>query len=211
MASLKEDLYIRLDEHVRTETNGVLLKDMASIYCSDPVMKSKAENILIFTFEKEDGRKEVISVLYVYKAIHDCLGTDILIHSIGAKDCLVELFKSKKKNYLREILKTIFVSLVTFCGAAFSIMTYDQDAGVADVFSTLYEMFRIPEPGNGVLELSYSIGIGLGVIVFFHHFEKKEQRTPTAMEIQMNKYEQDMVDSYVKAAERRGKSLEVDD
>ena len=101
------------------------------------------------------------------------------------------------------------MSLVTFFGAAFSIMTYNEDAGVPDVFKTLYEMITGSRSGNGVLEAAYSAGIGLGVIVFFHHFEKKGRRDPTAMEIQMDKYEKDVVDASVKSSDRRGKSLDV--
>ena len=90
-------------------------------------------------------------------------------------------------------------------------MTYNEDAGVDDVFQTVYKIFLGFDSGNGVLEFTYSLGIGLGILVFFNHFEKKGRRNPTAMEIQMDKYEQDMVDAYVKSSDRRGKSLDVED
>ena len=50
-------------------------------------------------------------------------------------------------------------------------MTYNEDAGVDDVFATLYEMFMGPDSGNGVLEFTYSAGIALGILIFFNHFE----------------------------------------
>ncbi|MEI3265912.1 MAG: hypothetical protein V8R85_01690 [Frisingicoccus sp.] len=116
----------------------------------------------------------------------------------------------KKPSQFLEVIQVGFVSLVTFFGAAFSIMTYNEDAGVDDVFATLYEMFMGPDSGNGILEFTYSVGIALGILVFFNHFEKKGRSNPTAMEIQMDKYEQDMVDAYVKSSDRRGKSLDVE-
>ena len=61
------------------------------------------------------------------------------------------------------------------------------------------------------LNLVFAIIINLGILVFFNHFEKKGRRNPTAMEIQMDKYEEDMVDAYVKSSDRRGKSLDVED
>ena len=210
MTSSKVDLYIRLDDHVRIQEKRVCLKDIAEVYCHEHQIKIEAEKTEIFTFQKKDGKKEVISFLYVCQRIYNQLGNHLFIHSLGAEDCLVEWHMNKEKNPMMEALKVAFVSLVTFFGAAFSIMTYDQDAGVADVFEKLYTLFQMPESGPGVLEVSYSIGVGLGIIVFFHHFEKKNERTPTAMEIQMNKYEKDMVDSYVKSSERRGESLEVE-
>ena len=136
------------------------------------------------------------------------MGSNIQIHSVGASECLVDWIQEKRPSKLLGYVQVVLVGLVTFFGAAFTIMTYNADAGVPDVFRTLYEMFTGRSGGNGVLELTYSIGIGIGVIVFFHHFEKKGRKTPTAMEVQMNKYEKDVVDSYVKYEERRGNTFE---
>lgn len=204
---MKQDIYIKLDSHVRTEHKDICLKDMSSVYCSDEGLRRQAENVQIFSFEQEE--KEVISILYIYRKIYEKVGRDIQIHSIGAADCIVDLTNGKKPSKLWSEMKVIFVSLVTFFGAAFTIMTYNEDAGVPDVFETLYKMILGNGEGNGVLEVAYSVGIAVGVIVFFNHFEKKGRRVPTAMEIQMDKYEQDMVDAYVKSSDRRGKSLDV--
>lgn len=211
MERLKTDIYIKLDAHVRVSQNDVRLADTASVYCVDEKMKGQAENVLVFSFDKEDGEKEVISILYIYEMIEQAMGKDIQLHSIGESDCLVDLISGKRPSKFLGVLQVAFVSLVTFFGAAFSIMTYNEDAGVDDVFNTLYEMFMGPDSGNGVLEFTYSIGIALGILVFFNHFEKKGRRNPTAMEIQMDKYEQDMVDAYVKSSDRRGKSLDVEE
>lgn len=206
----KADVYIRLDDHVRTQSREVHLKDMASIYCENLDIKARIEEIIVFSFKPKDGKKEVISLLYIYKVLYEYMKEDFQIHSVGAEDCLIELYEDKKQNKMWNGFQVLFVSLITFFGSAFSIMTYDEDAGVADVFQKLYDLFSVETSGNGVLEWSYSVGIALGVIVFFHHFEKKGQRTPTAMEIQMNKYEQDVVETYVNGSKRREKSLEVD-
>ena len=210
MTSLKQDVYICLDEHVQTYKKSVYLKEMAHIYCTDSKVKDEVENSLIFSFDDKYGKKEVLSILYVYRKINENIKDEVIFYSIGATDCLVELVKTHKKNQSIEYIKVLFVSFVLFFGSAFSIMTYDQDAGVADVFATMYAMFHLTDSKYKIIELGYSIGVGLGVIVFFHHFEKRSERTPTAMEIQMNKYEKDMVEAYVKASERQGESVEVD-
>ena len=178
---------------------------------ADEKFKGHAENVLVLSFDKEDGEKEVISILYIYEMIDQAMGKDIRLHSIGKSDCLVDLISGKRPSQFFGGLQVAFVSLVTFFGAAFSIMTYNEDAGVDDVFNTMYEMFMGADSGNGILEFTYSIGIALGILVFFNHFEKKGRRNPTAMEIQMDKYEQDMVDAYVKSSDRRGKSLDVEE
>ena len=211
MEHIKSDIYIKLDAHVRVAQREVRLKDMASIYCRDEELMRQVKNVTVFSFEEKDGEKEVISILYVYEAIYRSLGRDVQIHSTGSGDCLVDLISGKQSSKFWSHIQVVLVSLVTFFGAAFSIMTYNEDAGVDDVFNTMYEMFLGPDSGNGVLELTYSVGIALGILVFFNHFEKKGRRNPTAMEIQMDKYEEDMVDAYVKSSDRRGKSLDVED
>ena len=204
------DIYVKLDGHVRVNHKEVCLADMASVYCTDEKIKEQAEKVVVFSFSEEDGEKEVISILYIYEKLEEAMGKDVTFYSIGGSDCLVDLISGKKPSRFWEVIQVGFVSLVTFFGAAFSIMTYNEDAGVDDVFATLYEMFMGPDSGNGVLEFTYSAGIALGILIFFNHFENKGRRNPTAMEIQMDKYEQDMVDAYVKSSDRRGKSLDVE-
>lgn len=204
----KIDLYIKLDEHVRTEKKDVPLSKVAGVYCQDEELKSQAEKVIVYSFQEGEKEKAVFSLIYIYKKIYECMGSNIQIHSVGASECLVDWIQEKRPSKLLGYVQVVLVGLVTFFGAAFTIMTYNADAGVPDVFRTLYEMFTGSSGGNGVLELTYSIGIGIGVIVFFHHFEKKGRKTPTAMEVQMNKYEKDVVDSYVKYEERRGNTFE---
>lgn len=204
----KIDLYIKLDEHVRTEKKDVPLSKVAGVYCQDEELKSQAEKVIVYSFQEGEKEKAVFSLIYIYKKIYECMGSNIQIHSVGASECLVDWIQEKRPSKLLGYVQVVLVGLVTFFGAAFTIMTYNADAGVPDVFRTLYEMFTGRSGGNGVLELTYSIGIGIGVIVFFHHFEKKGRKTPTAMEVQMNKYEKDVVDSYVKYEERRGNTFE---
>ena len=204
----KSDLYIKLDEHVRTEKKDVSLSKVAGVYCQDEELKSQAEKVIVYSFQEGEKEKAVFSLIYIYKKIYECMGSNIHIHSVGASECLVDWIQEKRPSKLLGYVQVVLVGLVTFFGAAFTIMTYNADAGVPDVFRTLYEMFTGRSGGNGVLELTYSIGIGIGVIVFFHHFEKKGRKTPTAMEVQMNKYEKDVVDSYVKYEERRGNTFE---
>ena len=51
--------------------------------------------------------------------------------------------------------------------------------------------------------MTYSVGIGLGVLVFFNHFAgKKLTADPTPLEVEMRSYE-DQVDTTVLEASRR--------
>ena len=63
--------------------------------------------------------------------------------------------------------KTAFVALVAFCGAAFAIMTFINDANVTDVFGTLYRLIAGRDAaGPTVLDASYSVGLAAGILLF---------------------------------------------
>ena len=205
----RHHMYIQMEEHVQTKESKVYLKDIASIICTSEEAKNKLAGMRLYEFKAGANKKKVISVMWITDKILRFTEEPLEIHVIGANTCLVELYKEKNEKMIMRIIKTVSVALVTFLGAAFSIMTYDQDAGVKDVFDTLYQLFRVSENHRGILEITYAIGIGVGVFVFFHHFEKQEERTPTAMEIQMHQYEKDIVEAYVESAKRQGEILET--
>lgn len=109
--------------------------------------KDPGEQVVIFSFDGEE--KEVISILYIYEKLYEAVGEDIQMHSIGESDCVIDLTDGKRPPKLWSKIQVVFVSLVTFFGAAFSIMTYNEDAGVPDVFKTLYEMILGEPSGKG--------------------------------------------------------------
>ena len=66
--------------------------------------------------------------------------------------------------------------------------------------------------GLTVLEVTYSIGLTFGILVFFNHFGKKRFTVdPTPMEVQMRLYENDIQTALVENASRRKEELEVGD
>ena len=100
--------------------------------------------------------------------------------------------KPGKPQMIFEILKVVFISLASFFGAAFSIMTFNTDADVGTLFKQIYQQVT-GNVSNGftILEISYSIGLAAGVLFFFNHFgRKKFSADPTPMQVQMRQYEE---------------------
>ena len=89
------------------------------------------------------------------------------------------------------ILKTSQVVLISFMGAAFSIMAFNNDVGVTKMFSQIYELITgTKSDGFTVLEFTYSIGIAIGILTFFNHFGKRRFSVdPTPIEVEMRLYE----------------------
>ena len=60
------------------------------------------------------------------------------------------------------------------------------------------------------MEISYSIGISIGILVFFNHFGKKRFSVdPTPMEVQMRVYENDIQTTLIENAARKEKEIDV--
>ena len=97
-----------------------------------------------------------------------------------------------------------------FFGASFTIMAFHNDIGIVDVFGKYYELVTGKESsGFTVLEVSYSIGLAAGIILFFNHIGgRRITKDPTPIEVEMASYEEDVEKALIKNADREG--LEVD-
>ena len=85
-------------------------------------------------------------------------------------------------------------------------MAYHNDIGIADIFEKFYIMV-MGNPGNSaVLEVFYSIGLSLGIIIFFNHIGgRRITKDPTPIEVEMRIYESDVNKALIETASREGK------
>ena len=103
-----------------------------------------------------------------------------------------------------------FISLIVFLGSAFTIMTFNTDVSVGEQFEIIYTLL-LGHEGNGmnILEITYSVGIGAGMIIFFNHYSKKKtEDDPTPVQIEMCSYEKDICSTIVNQANKNGKLIE---
>ena len=62
-----------------------------------------------------------------------------------------------------------------------------------------------------MLEICYSIGLGLGILVFFNHIgHKKVTHDPTPIQVQMRTYEQEVDTTFIENCSRKGTNIDVD-
>lgn len=90
-------------------------------------------------------------------------------------------------------------------------MTFNNDASVGDVFQEIYRLALGEEAGDyRVLELSYSIGLALGVILFFNHFSVWKLNTdPTPLEVEMRLYEDNICQTLIQNDGRKESGVDV--
>ena len=132
---------------------------------------------------------------------------------VGEPDFIVEYMPEKKKRFakLSEGCKTGFVALAVFFGSAFTIVTFNKDSSVEEIFPMIYRLTEgVERTGPGELEIAYSLGLPLGIILFFNHFlRKKIDSDPTPLQVQMRQYEKDVNATIIENASREGKKVDA--
>ena len=211
-------LYMKCDANVEINRADVFLRDIAKLQCADEHILAKCRSIKVWHFfdlnrqgqrKKRKQQRVVISVLKLIDLVmQQCPGVEIEI--IGETDVVLEYIE-KQKQGMGQWLKILAVCLVCFFGTAFTIMAYHNDVGVRDVFTEVYEII-VHQPSQGInpLEVSYSVGLAIGILVFFNHVGSlKLSADPTPIEVSMKNYERDVNKTLAETAERKGEEVDV--
>ena len=211
-----DTLYLKIDQNIVVTDRRVTLGDVAKMECTDQAALRQIKQKKLYSFRAEDDKKKkntlvVFSVLKVIELIHEDY-PNLDISNEGASDFIVEYVKSPEKPVWMNCLKTLILCILIFFGAAFTIMAFNNDVGVTDVFAKFYQQITgVESSGITELEICYSIGLAVGIIVFFNHVgHKKITHDPTPIQIEMRKYETDLDTAFINNAERRGHSVDVD-
>ena len=168
MSSTKT-VYLNLQEITEVHEKDVFVKDVADIYCSDANIQNKCNATKIKTIREDKSRRYVESALDVIRELEK-IDSSIQVNNVGKVEYIIDYQPPRKPHALWQWAKTILVSLVSFCGAAFAIMTFNNDASVKQVFQEVYRLITGTEPeGFTIMELTYSIGLAFGILVFFNH------------------------------------------
>jgi len=130
---------------------------------------------------------------------------------MGEQDFIIDYQKEKKFSPFWQWAKTIFVCCICLFGAAFAIMTFNNDSSATAIFKQIYFMVMGTESdGFTIVEVSYSLGLALGVILFFNHFAAIKINTdPTPLEVEMRLYEDNVNKTVIQNAGRKEKGIDV--
>lgn len=215
MGMKNETIYIKVDKNSLVKKPNVVLSDIAKMTCSDEAALRQIKQIKLYTFHDTPGKKkkreqfQAFSILKIIELIHKDYPNMEVVNN-GEIDFII-VYESKEPNKNLMILKSILLCITFFFGSAFSIMTFNKDVGVSEIFNDFYRQVMGSESsGFTIIEISYSIGLSLGILVFFNHIgRKKITPDPTPLQVQMRKYEQDVDTTFIENSSRKGKNIDV--
>lgn len=209
----KKIIYLKAEQSSYVNHGTIHIGDIASIFCEDREIEKQIRNIVIYEFDekKEKEGRIFLSILLLIEKISEQIPCGE-VRNVGELDMVV-YYKTKAQESKKWVqsAKILFICATCFFGAGITVMGYNNDVDMIKVFEQLYEVFLGSKPsGPTFVELFYSVGLMLGIFLFFNHVPgKKVTNEPTPIQVQMRIYEQDVNRTFLLGASRKGEELDV--
>ncbi|MCI7108226.1 MAG: stage V sporulation protein AA [Agathobacter sp.] len=215
MKEKRETVYVKADRNSVCHDPKIKIQDVMSVQCSDRAICAGIKNKTLYTFKKEEtSKKKCIEVFSILNVIDMILADypDVEVVSYGEQDFVVEYVAAPIAPKWLECLKIIVLCIVIFLGSGFTIMAFNNDVSVGEVFDRFYrQIMGVDKPNVTEIELFYCLGLAVGIFVFFNHVGKKKITSdPTPIQVEMRKYEKDVDTTFIENAGRKGHEHDVD-
>lgn len=209
--SATETVYLNVSQLTQVRQTNVFVKDVAKVYCRDKNIQNQCNAVKVKSIKEEKKPWRYVESTMEIIRLLEGVNPSIQVNSIGEVDYIIDFIPEASPNHLWQWMKTFAVCVVSFCGAAFAIMTFNNDASVKVVFNEIHRLVTGQEStGFTVLELGYSIGLGLGILIFFNHFAKWKMNTdPTPLEVEMRTYENNVSKTLIQDVGRKEQQTHV--
>lgn len=191
----KEQVYIIINKKAAIEPEkDILIKDLGEVYCSNPYIKKATENIIVHTKKGKEDWDYLTATDIAEKVLKEFPSIDLSL--LGKVEILIEYKSQQKERPFFEFIKVTLVCLILFFGASIAIVNFHVDVNAKESLEKLYFTFTGVKKSTPLLmTIPYSIGIGVGVLLFFTRvfsFSERRKKEPGPMEIELFLYDEDM-------------------
>lgn len=208
-----ETVYLKIAQTTEVYKPDVYIKDIAEVHCQNRSIEAKIKAIKVTSFRTTEKRKTLTYVGSIMDLLNqvEAAEKNVQVSSMGQADFVINYRPDAGGALPLQWLKTALIATISFCGAAFAIMTFNNDASVTDVFGNIYQLVMGTESdGVTMLEFSYSLGVALGILVFFNHFASwKLTVDPTPIEVEMRLYEDNVGKTLIQNHGRKERGIDV--
>lgn len=205
---MKKVLYIKLLNRVAVKVGqSVRLGEIARLQGMN-IELDVIKNIVVHDVKKKDGTHTVIDILELLPLIQN-VDDDITFELVGVTMCILEVESGAQKEHF---ILFCFVWIVLFVGSSLAIIYFHEDVSMQQVQQRIY--FMITGQTNHkplLLQVPYSLGLGLGMVLFFNHwFKTRLNEEPSPLEVEMFQYQRSM-DEYILINENKKPTNSVND
>lgn len=187
-------LYIRLRRRMRVRRGEPIRLGQIAQLLVDPAYEKELHRLVLYRPQDIDGALVLIDMMLIVRKVKERY-PELQIEHFGEPHGLVEVDHGVRKQRAWLI---VAVWLLLFVGSGLAIMNFHADVSMAVVHQHIYTLLtgRVSERPL-LLQIPYSFGIGIGMIIFFNHlFKKKFNEEPSPLEVEMFMY-QENVNHYV--------------
>jgi len=197
---VEQTIYVKMRNRLQVSpAYEIKIGDVAQVVGASHIV-DEIKRQVIYKITKKDKTHVVIDVMKVIQSIRQ-YSSSLEINLLGSAQTIVEIVYEKKQ------VNPVFfgmVWLLLFVGAALAIIYFHEDVSMQQVHQRLYYMITGESNKKPLLfQIPYSLGLGLGMILFFNHvFQKRINEEPSPLEVEMFQYQQSL-DQYVMMNENK--------
>jgi stage V sporulation protein AA len=197
-------LYLRLKKKVNIRPErSVTLGQVSRLLAPTDELEQELNELVLYRHHKGDGNRVVIDLLQIVRVIREVVPS-LSVEAYGDPQVLIMISPKPQKP---RIVVLLFAWLLLFFGAGLAIMNFHTDVSMKEVHIRIVELLTGKRSDHPLwFQIPYSLGIGLGMILFFNHlFRKRFNEEPNPLEVELYAY-QENVNAYVIADEMRKKN-----
>ncbi|MEK8127468.1 stage V sporulation protein AA [Paenibacillus filicis] len=198
-------VYIRLRRTLRISPQEPIRLGTVAQILSPPEVEQELQQLELYRPKEYDGNLVLVDMMLIVRKVQEKF-PGLQLELFGEPHTLVEVQGTVRQP---NMVLIVLVWLLLFVGSGLAIMNFHADVSMAQVHRHIYKLLTGREQAHPLLlQIPYSLGIGIGMIVFFNHlFQKKFNEEPSPLEVEMYMYQQNVnqfviTDEYAKLHRR---------
>ncbi len=202
-------LYIRLRKRViLNRLKPITIGHIAKIL-TEPELEETIKELVVYEPKPNDGNRILIDMMRIMQHLKS-RWPELTVEHFGEPHVLIEVVKPQRHSHF---LLFLVVWLLLFVGSGLAIMNFHEDVSMLEVHQKMYKLITGKEEKHPyLLQIPYSIGLGMGMVLFFNRlFKKKFNEEPNPLEVEMFMYQENLnhyviTEEYHKLHESRDES-----
>lgn len=188
-------VYLRLRKKINAQINDVITLEDIAFLSTSAKEKESLKKTTIYTLRKNDEQFVVIDSFIVVKHLND-MYDHLEFQFVGPTETIIQVEEQHKKV---PAIYIAFVWVLLFVGTAMTIMNFHYDVSMQEVQQKLHLILTgRKEQFPLLIQIPYSIGLGLGMIIYLNHwFKKRFNEEPSPLEVELYNYQLNL-DNYIK-------------